>query len=108
MIFDLHGFGDQLIAGTWMTLRLSLAAVCMGLLLGLLGAVAKTSKNGFLQMLGGAYTTIVRGVPETLWVLMIYFGTVAGLNALGDMFGNPELALSPFAAGTCALGLCFG
>ncbi|RFQ09667.1 ABC transporter permease, partial [Pseudomonas sp. ATCC 13867] len=28
MIFDLHGFGDQLIAGTWMTLKLSLAAVC--------------------------------------------------------------------------------
>ncbi|MBO3278235.1 ABC transporter permease [Pseudomonas schmalbachii] len=108
MIFDLHGFGDQLIAGTWMTLKLSLAAVCMGLLLGLLGAVAKTSKSGFLQFLGGAYTTIVRGVPETLWVLMIYFGTVTSLNALGDLFGKPELALSPFAAGTTALGLCFG
>ncbi|MNZ61181.1 Histidine transport system permease protein HisQ [compost metagenome] len=108
MIFDLHGFGDQLIAGTWMTLKLSLAAVCVGLVLGLLGAIAKTSKNRFLQMLGGAYTTIVRGVPETLWVLMIYFGTVAGLNAVGALFGYPEFALSPFAAGTTALGLCFG
>ena len=108
MIFDLHGFGDQLIAGTWMTLKLSLAAVCIGLILGLLGAVAKTSKNTFLRMLGGFYTTVVRGVPETLWVLMIYFGTVTGLNAIGNLFGYPEFALSPFAAGTCALGLCFG
>ncbi len=108
MIFDLHGFGDQLIAGTWMTLKLSLAAVCVGLALGLLGAIAKTSKNTFLRMLGGFYTTVVRGVPETLWVLMIYFGTVAGLNAIGDLFGHPEFALSPFAAGTFALGLCFG
>ena len=108
MILDLHGFGEQLLAGTWMTLKLSLAAVCVGLLLGLLGAIAKTSKYAALRFLGGTYTTIVRGVPETLWVLMIYFGTVSGLNALGDLFGTPDLALSPFAAGTLALGLCFG
>ena len=76
MILDLHGFGEQLLAGTWMTLKLSLAAVCVGLLLGLLGAIAKTSKYAALRFLGGTYTTIVRGVPETLWVLMIYFGTV--------------------------------
>ena len=38
MIPDLHGFGPALIAGTWMTLKLSLAAVCVGLILGLLGA----------------------------------------------------------------------
>ena len=33
---------------------------------------------------------------------------MSGLNALGDLFGKPDLALSPFAAGTLALGLCFG
>ena len=76
-----------------MTLKLSLAAVCVGLLLGLLGAIAKTSKYAALRFLG-TYTTIVRGVPETLWVLMIYFGTVSGLNALGDLFGKPDLALA--------------
>lgn len=91
-----------------MTLKLSLAAVGVGLLLGLLGAVAKTSARPLPRLLGGAYTTLVRGVPETLWVLMIYYGTVSGLNALGAQFGQPELALDPFAAGTLALGLCFG
>src|SRR5690606_10618935 len=93
---------------TWMTLKLSLAAVGVGLLLGLLGAVAKTSARPLPRLLGGAYTTLVRGVPETLWVLMIYYGTVSGLNALGAQFGQPELALDPFAAGPLALGLCFG
>ncbi len=108
MIPDLHGFGPALAAGTWLTLKLSLAAVGVGLLLGLLGAVAKTSARPLPRLLGGAYTTLVRGVPETLWVLMIYYGTVSGLNALGAQFGQPELALDPFAAGTLALGLCFG
>lgn len=108
MIFDLHGFGNQLAEGTLMTIKLSLAAVSIGLLLGLLGAVAKTSRFRTLRALGTLYTTVVRGVPETLWVLMVYFGTVSGLNALGALFGYPDLALSPFAAGTCALALCFG
>ena len=108
MILDLHGFGNQLAEGTLMTIKLSLAAVSAGLLLGLLGAVAKTSRYGALRALGTLYTTVVRGVPETLWVLMVYFGTVSGLNAIGSLFGYPDLALSPFAAGTCALALCFG
>ena len=108
MIPDLQGFGPALAAGTWMTIKLSVAAVSVGLLLGLLGALAKTSTNLPLRLLGGGYTTLVRGVPETLWVLMIYYGTVSGLNAVGAPFGYPELALDPFAAGTLALGLCFG
>lgn len=108
MIPDLHGFGPALAAGTWMTLKLSLAAVGVGLLLGLLGAIARTSASPFLRLLGSSYTTLVRGVPETLWVLMIYYGTVSGLNAIGAPLGHPDLALSPFAAGTLALGLCFG
>ncbi|MCQ4348220.1 ABC transporter permease [Pseudomonas stutzeri] len=108
MIPDLQGFGPALAAGTWMTLKLSVAAVGVGLVLGLLGALARTSASLPLRLLGGGYTTLVRGVPETLWVLMIYYGTVNGLNAVGAPFGYPELALNPFAAGTLALGLCFG
>ena len=108
MLPDLHGFGPALAAGTWMTIRLSLAAVALGLAFGLLGAVAKTSARPWLRLLGSGYTTLVRGVPETLWVLMIYYGTVSGLNALGAPLGYPELALDPFAAGTLALALCFG
>lgn len=108
MIPDLQGFGPALAAGTWMTIKLSVAAVGVGLLLGLLGALAKTSASLPLRLLGSGYTTLVRGVPETLWVLMIYYGTVSGLNAVGAAFGYPELALNPFAAGTLALGLCFG
>ncbi|WP_057443199.1 ABC transporter permease, partial [Pseudomonas syringae group genomosp. 3] len=61
-----------------------------------------------LQWLGGTYSTLVRGIPELLWVLLIYFGTVNGMRALGELLGIPNLALSAFAAGVIALGLCFG
>ncbi|MFG3452334.1 MULTISPECIES: ABC transporter permease [Pseudomonadaceae] len=108
MIPDLHGFGPALIAGTWMTIQLALAALALGLVLGLLGALAKTSPFVTLRWVGGTYSTIVRGVPELLWVLLIYFGTISLIRGIGEIFGIENLALSPFAAGTIALGLCFG
>ncbi len=108
MIFDLHGFGPALLAGTWMTIKLALASLVVGLILGLLGALAKTSPYRGLRWLGDAYSTLVRGVPELLWVLLIYYGSVSSVQALGEMIGQPGLELSPFAAGVLALGLCFG
>ncbi|KIH86075.1 ABC transporter permease [Pseudomonas batumici] len=108
MNIDLYGFGPALAAGALMTVKLALCALCLGLVLGLLGALAKTSPYKPLQWLGSTYSTLVRGVPELLWVLLMYYGTVNLMSALGEAFGNPELALNPFAAGVIALGLCFG
>ncbi len=108
MNIDLHGFGPALAAGTLMTVKLALSALCLGLVLGLLGALAKTSPYKSLRWIGGSYSTIVRGVPELLWVLFIYFGSVTLMSNLGDLIGVPGLALSAFAAGVIALGLCFG
>ncbi|MFP6850501.1 MAG: ABC transporter permease [Pseudomonas sp.] len=108
MNFDLHGFGPALAAGTLMTIQLALSALCLGLVLGLLGALGKTSPYKPLQWLGGSYSTIVRGVPELLWVMLIYFSTVNVLRELGEALGVGSLELSPFAAGVIALGLCFG
>ncbi|MCU1717937.1 ABC transporter permease [Pseudomonas sp. 5P_3.1_Bac2] len=108
MTFDLYGFGPALAAGTLMTIKLALCALALGLVLGLLGALAKTSPYKPLQWLGGTYSTIVRGIPELLWVLLIYFGTVQLLRNVADWLGLESLELNAFAAGTIALGLCFG
>ena len=108
MTIDLYGFGPALAAGALMTVKLALTALCLGLVLGLLGALAKTSPFKPLRWLGGAYSTLVRGVPELLWVLLIYFGSVNLVRTIGEYIGMPDLTLSAFAAGVLALGLCFG
>jgi polar amino acid transport system permease protein len=108
MNFDLYGFGPALAAGVLMTVQLALSALCLGLILGLLGALAKTSPYRALNWLGGAYSTLVRGIPELLWVLLIYFGTVNVMRVIGEALGMPSLELSAFSAGVIALGLCFG
>ena len=108
MTIDLYGFGPALAAGALMTVKLALTALCLGLVLGLLGALAKTSPYKPVRWLGSTYSTLVRGVPELLWVLLIYFGSVNAVRALGEFLGMPDLTLSAFAAGVIALGLCFG
>ncbi|MGV8864305.1 MAG: ABC transporter permease [Pseudomonas sp.] len=108
MNIDIYGFGPALAAGALMTVKLALSALCLGLVLGLLGALAKTSPYKSLQWLGGTYSTLVRGIPELLWVLLIYFGTVNLMRSIGEALGKPDLELNAFAAGVIALGLCFG
>jgi len=108
-MIDLHGFEDQLLLGAWMTVRLALGSMALGLVLGLLGAVAKLSGNRFARMAAEAYTTGVRGVPELLVVLIIYFGSSGLLTTVAGWLGHDEFVeLSPFAAGVLALGLTFG
>lgn len=108
-MIDLHGFGDQLLFGTLMTLRLALVALGVGLVLGLLGAAAKSSRLAVLRFVGEAYSTIFRGIPELLVVLLVYFGSSTVLMSLAGMVGYDEyIELNPFVAGVTALGMTFG
>lgn len=108
-MIDLQGFGDQLLAGAAMTVQLALAAAVLGIVLGLIGAVAKLSNAVAARALADVYTTVIRGLPELLVVLIIYFGSSGLLTAIAERLGHDGFVeLSPFAAGTIALGLTFG
>jgi polar amino acid transport system permease protein len=107
-MIDLHGFGAQLALGALMTVRLAFAALALGLALGLLGAIMKSSRNKILFYIGDTYSTIFRGVPELVVVLLIYFGSTSVLTTISGWFGGGFVELNPFAAGTLALGICFG
>lgn len=108
-MIDLHGFGGQLLAGTLVTLQLAVAALIVGLILGVAGALAKISGIAPLKWLGDGYSTLVRGLPEFLVVLTFYFGASRLLMAVASQFGYDEyIEVSAFAAGTAALGFIFG
>lgn len=108
-MIDLHGFGHQLLQGALVTVELALASLVVGLVLGLLGAAAKLSSIKPLQWIASVYTTLIRGIPELLTVLMIYFGATTVLMAIASLFGYDEyIEISAFGAGVTALGLTFG
>lgn len=106
---DLQGFGHLLISGTWVTIQLALSSLLVGLVFGLTGAAAKLSKNPIARWLATAYTTLVRGLPELLLVLTIYFGGSQLLMWIAGSFGYTEyIEIGPFVAGVAALSIAFG
>ena len=106
---DLEGFGAQLLLGTALTIELALASAALGTLIGLGLAGLKLSRSRLGRSLADAYTTVFRGVPELIIVLLVYFGASIGLTSLSHLFGSEEaIELHPFIAGMLAMGLAFG
>ena len=94
-----------LLQGLWITLKLAISTVVVGLALGMLLAMAKLSKNAWLRRPAYAFTNFMRGIPEFLVLLVIYFG---GTQVLSAIFSSGAIEVSPFVAGLTALSLIFG
>ena len=96
-------WGHALALGAAMTVGLALATLPFGLALGLAAALAKDSKSAIVRACGEIYTTVFRGLPELLTLLLIYYGAQI-------LFQNMGLSvnISPFVAGLIALSLVFG
>lgn len=104
----LHGYLPTILEGLWLTLRvaaLSLAAACV---FGLLGAVAKLSGSRLARIAAGVYTTLIRGMPELVLMLLIFYGGQIALNWLAQSQGWGYIDIEPFTAGVLTLGFIFG
>lgn len=103
------GWGDQLLSGLWITLKLALTSLPIGLTLGFLVATVLMSRVTALKALAIVYTTTLRGLPELLTLFIIYHGAGMLLRQVLNWF-NPDIGyieLSPFTAGVVALSLVF-
>jgi len=105
--FGPDGWGDELLQGTWLTIRLALATVPFGLALGFLVALAKRSPNRYLRAFGNAYTTVFRGLPELLTIFIVYFGGQIALQRIVGLFSDATVEVNGFIAGMVALGVVF-
>lgn len=108
-MFDLQGFGPMILLGAWMTVQVALTATLFGLVLGLGGALMKLSSSRTLRLVAGIYTTVLRGVPILVVILLFYFGAISAVNAIARALGHTQfIDLNAFVAGTAALSLAFG
>ncbi|WP_414652466.1 ABC transporter permease [Hydrogenophaga sp.] len=105
----LSGYYQSILQGALLTVGVSLAALVVAILLGLVGAVAKLSGRRALVWLATAYTTVVRGVPELVLMLLIFYGGTIGLNHLLEAMGSRRTVdINPFAAGVLTIGFIYG
>ena len=93
-----------LIIGLWITLKLSIIATIAGILIGIIGGIARISSNPALKWTSIVYVEIIRGSPLMVQILIWYFvfGTV--INDL--LAANGMGRLSAFWYGVASLA-CF-
>ncbi len=93
-------YANLLFTGTVITLLVTLAALPIGIALGLLGAGAKLSGDPVAMAYGNVYTSIVRGIPEFLVILIFATGSQFAVNALAEALGyEGHIDVNPFVAG---------
>jgi len=95
--------------GSLMTVGVSLSALLVSIVLGLAGAAAKLSGRRVLVALATLYTTLIRGVPELVLMLLIFYGGTIGLNNLLEWMGSESTVdINPFFAGVLTIGFIYG
>jgi His/Glu/Gln/Arg/opine family amino acid ABC transporter permease subunit len=102
---DLVAYLPLLLQGLRMTLLLAVSTLVIGLVLGMLLALAKLSHHAWLSRPAYAVTNFLRGIPEFLVLLVIYFG---GTQVLDSILPPGTIQVSPFGAGLTALSVIFG
>lgn len=108
-MLDLQGYGPAILEGALLTIQAALLSLLLAVVLGMLGAAAKLSTAAPLRWLAEVYTTLVRGVPDLLLMLLIYFGGQVIVNNWAPSFGYEDgLDINPFVAGVSTLGFIYG
>ena len=102
-------YRQQLWDGTLVTVQLTIASVVVSVLLGLVGAWAKLSRSRVAQRLADLYTTLIRGVPELVLILLVFYGGQKLINDLGFVFGLWDyVEINAFTAGSLTIGFVYG
>jgi histidine transport system permease protein len=103
-----EGYGGQLWNGTLETIQLSLLSLLVAFVIGLAGAAAKLSPARWLSFPASCYTTLIRGVPDLVLMLLLYYSAQDWLNKLTDALNQPQIDIDPFFAGVFVLGFIYG
>lgn len=126
-MFNLHGYEASILKGAVLTIEVALLSLVLALLLGMLGALAKLSPYRSARFVATLYTTVIRGIPDLVLMMLIFFGGQIFLNTslytinetLNQWFASgpnqewveyvPDyIDVSPFIAGTITIGFIFG
>ncbi len=108
-MFSLHGYGPSIFEGTILTLEVSLVSLFFAMILGMAGALAKLSRSAVLRGLATLYTTVIRGIPDLVLMLLVFFGGQVLVNQIAPVLGYDDyIDINPFIAGVLTIGFIFG
>jgi len=103
-----QGYLPAILSGLGVTLGVAGLSLVVACAFGLVGALAKLSHSRVARVLAETYTTLIRGVPELVLMLIIFYGGQILLNDFVEARGWDTIDVPPFAAGTLTIGFIFG
>lgn len=69
-----------LLSGIGVTIKVSLLAVVIGIIIGMIIAICNLSRHKLLRIIGGVYTDVIRGTPSVTQLMIIYFVIFASVH----------------------------
>ena len=109
MIALVEPYLSLILSGTVVTICVAVLSLSGSIAIGLLGALFGLTGGRFSKKLVSLYTTLIRGVPDLVLMLLFYFGGQMLLNQLGSATGLWDyVEVSAFAAGTITISIIFG
>ncbi|MDX1475481.1 MAG: ABC transporter permease [Reinekea sp.] len=114
-MFDFEGYGPSIFGGAILTIELAVLSLLLAFFLGLRGALGKLSHNRLAKGIATCYTTNIRGIPDLVWMMLLFFGGQILVNAFFDWVYNTSdgridifLPFNEFLSGVLTIGFIFG
>ncbi|TAG27242.1 MAG: ABC transporter permease [Burkholderiales bacterium] len=104
----LYGYLPAILEGLVLTLQVSATSLAIACVFGLIGAAAKLSGSRGARWAADVYTTLIRGLPELVLMLLIFYGGQIAINKIADARGWGYIDIPPFLAGVLTVGFIFG
>jgi His/Glu/Gln/Arg/opine family amino acid ABC transporter permease subunit len=101
-------FTPLMLEGSLVTLAVAFASLAISLVLGLVTASIKLSASRFGRTVAGTYTTVIRGMPDLVLMLLIFYGGQIQVNNIGAYFEWDYIDVDAFTAGVITIGVIFG
>ena len=102
------GYLPLILKGMIITVEVALLSLVFSLILGILAASARLYGGPIAKTIAGVYTTVIRGIPDLVLMMLIFFGGQVLVNKVGDKFGWEYIDIDPFIAGVLTIGFIFG
>lgn len=101
-------YTNSLFSGAWVTIQVAVLSALLACVLGLIGAASKLSPIPPLRWGATLYTTILRGVPDFVMMLLLFYGGQILANNITDAYHWDKIDFDPFTAAIFTLGFIYG
>jgi len=79
-MLDLQGYEASILKGALVTIEVAVLSLILAMVLGMLGALAKLAPYKWARAIATLYTTVIRGIPDLVLMMLIFFGGQILLN----------------------------